>query len=79
MTWNVTRPQPVASIVDKVQRQLNQGEQVVSVWTILAVTLAIASVLTTLLFLVYFYLRFRAAAAVNVAAVASEAVTANPE
>jgi len=49
-TMHIVRPQPIASVVEKVNRQLRQGESVVSAWTIVAVVLAIASVLGTLLF-----------------------------
>ena len=56
-------PQPVSSVLKTVNEQLSAGETVLSAWTVLAIGMAAAAVITTVLFLIYFYCKFRAAAA----------------
>ena len=55
-------PQPVTSVLQTVKDQLSAGETTLSAWTVLAIVMAAAAALTTVLFLIYFYCKFRAAA-----------------
>ena len=56
-------PQPVSSVLKTVKEQLSAGETVLLAWTVLAIGMAAVAVITTVLFLIYFYCKFRAAAA----------------
>ena len=59
---NVTWPQPVASMVEAINRQLEDSEQSLGLWTVLAISLSVIAVSITVLFLIYVYVRFRMAA-----------------